>query len=126
MTDTTTLRALEARLESATGAFEKIPDEIHNALGSPCCLCPNAPARDRDEARHLFLRALRGSIDAAVELIEKVLPDWRVTHAYWNSVRAHFTLAKDRAFVDGDAPTPALALCLATVRALIARAEGGE
>lgn len=55
------------------------------------------------------------SIDAARTLIPA---GWRVSHAYWDAERAHFTLTKAVGiYADGDALDPACALSIASLRA---------
>jgi len=65
------------------------------------------------------------SIDAAVSLAERVLPGWR--HAYEKRTNgtclAWADIADDEPAVATTAATPALALVLATLRALQSRGD---
>ena len=123
----TNLRELEKRLEEATGGSEDLNIEIlhvlhdHGGFAREMVVVPNFTA----------------SLDAAVALVERVLPGWYwASHSsqYWDNGRP-----ADKCFLGGvyDASPPeingknfvvhkqtaALALCLALIRALIAKGD---
>ena len=110
MTDRQSLKDLERRLAEAKGPnfeLERLIAEVvdrESALYRP----PNYTA----------------SLDAAVSLVERVLPGCTVDLTIGALSDAQVMDAD--AAIHGnaeDAPTPALALCLACVRALIAQGE---
>jgi hypothetical protein len=107
---------LIARLTAATGPDRALDHAILTAL--------NRASKNGFSTQGLGpLPAYTQSLDAALTLVPE---GWRVTHAYWDDERAHFTLGhvdRDKGWRDGDAPTPALALCIASLRALQARKD---
>ena len=108
MTDT--LRALEKRLAEASGPDADIDYALWTALGGPTRGSPGYP------------NGPTASLDAAVALVERVLPGgyWEVRCNPMASVRV--TGTSDPLFT-AHAKSPALALLLACVRALIAEGE---
>lgn len=107
---------LIARVEALEGPDREVDALIAKTVGRD----------NRQILRHEFGRApvvetiadapphYTASLDAARSLVPH---GWRVTHAYWDHKRAHFTLAKDRQFVHGDGSRPEHALCIAALRA---------
>lgn len=121
MTDLTALTDLIARIKGLKGDDpwdEKLVTLAHRAFSGG----------DAATAIRLHLySALRGSLDAAVAFTEALLPeakklireeakDWVTTH--W---RAVLELPKPPYTMVGDAPTPALALVLAALKAHAAK-----
>lgn len=121
---------LAERLEKATGPDREIDlDLMVLGWGGP---------RERyltDELGRLAFgdqRQFTSSLDAAVALCERVLPGWGVEvlasdrdnwrAAVWPWISSRGT-RDERGFNYSYAPTPALALCLAVVRAKLAEAE---
>ena len=107
----TDLRELEKRLEEATGGSEDLNIEIlhvlhdHGGFAREMVVVPN----------------FTGSLDAAVALVERILPAWiwDVTSTGQAWVMHHETSEQHCA----DAKTPPVALCLALIRALIAKGD---
>lgn len=115
MTDLTTLRDLEKRLEEATG-----PDR---ALGFKLSIALQAPKYDGTAEQWFGNKSdPTRSIDAAIDLVERVLPDaeWFIEGPKPSVVTLHGVDVDEDLHV---AASPALALCLALIRALIARGE---
>jgi hypothetical protein len=92
------------------------------------------PDRDLDAALECAFEAwgripaFTGSIDAALALVERVLPGWGYTiEAAMPGLGVSVHLWPPRPTVDegeeGEGPTPALALILALINALIAQQE---
>jgi hypothetical protein len=119
-----TLQELEKRLSEASGAYQldaPLADAIDRAF----------PLEVEPDIRYMLIQAARGSVDAAIALAERVLPDhrWIVDKdcdrapKYAAQVKARGATWREtsRPFAN----TPALALCLAIVRALIAK-EGKQ
>lgn len=78
---------------------------------------------NRDQKRQIFL-AYNGSLDAAVAFLEAVLPNWRWTVEKTSKNEFTAGLFKGgEGFSVGEADTPARALLLATLEALIERVE---
>lgn len=128
LTDRATLPTLLARLESEPPSRE-LGAELGLALGA--CRYEDEPASKQGGATLRLLVPTSGelvwvnpltSLDAAVELCERIHPD-----AYWEVGRAGNAMIKAGApdgsgvgeVTIGEAPTPALALVIATVKALI-------
>lgn len=131
-----TLDALIARLEKAEDGDRELSCSIAKAVGwrpedgapgsttsSPWAWCPD----------------FTSSIDAALGLVERVLPGWMVVNlCEWDSdilrSRGPWTCTLKKLGTQDDftadkgqcphAPTPALAVCLATLRALKHREQG--
>lgn len=127
----TPIEALIERLEKATGPSREIDLEIGKALDHIDARTVIIGAgdhagtigySDRNQWASVSLPLYTASIDAAVSLCERVLP---------NDHRQHWTVGKWAScyranikpqqsggeMICGDAPTAALALCLATLRA---------
>lgn len=74
------------------------------------------------------------SVDAALSLLELVLPGWTVANIgqddgklWWAELREGFQTSYSRVAISGKRPTPALAVLSATLRAIQAtRSEEGE
>ena len=95
-----TREKLIAWLEAATRQDRAIDGAVHDMMPKPKVVEP--------------LR-YTSSIDAALTLVPA---GWHVSHAYWGASRAHFNLTKEMGvFAEGRAPTPALALCIAALKA---------
>jgi hypothetical protein len=78
----------------------------------------------------LVIHAWRGSLDAAKELHEAVVPEWRVTHAFGliSGEMATFNLThneKISTYVSGKSVNPARAWLIAIIEALIATSLQG-
>lgn len=108
----TDLRELEKRLETATGPNEWLDAAIDHAL-NPGNTVGAAP--------------VSASLDAAVALVERVLPGWgyfirrdeegiNASLLYPNALRVSPGCGQHKS-------SPALALCLALIRALIAKGD---
>lgn len=85
--------------------------------------------------RQWALRASEGSLDAAVTLLEVLLPGWDWclnSRHYWEKSEGPLALIKtgqpgvDLKVVDAKGSTPARALLLAALRAKLAEAESGQ
>lgn len=71
-------------------------------------------------------RAMSGSVDAALAFLAAVLPGWQamiVTHAAWADIWKRGDTETTNRPIRGRAETPARALLLATLNALIADAD---
>lgn len=116
----TDLRELEKRLEEATGPSQTLDRQINDTLGLPPIGYPR----------------FTSSLDAAVALVERVLPGWewerKCETNRWKFVRLigpefhkyEFMGPHNKhctAWTFGE--TPPLALCLALIRALIAKGD---
>lgn len=117
----TDIGALVKRVEAATGPDAFLDAHIRAALDMPATLpvtteCPNYTA----------------SIDAALSLVERVLPGYGL-ELYWGTVGAAACLASDATYSQhwsgSRCPTPALAILGALLTALKSKqaqdAEGG-
>lgn len=113
----TALRSLADRLEQATGRDWKLDDSIQIAFDTFDISNPT------------------DSIGSALALVERLLPGWgwRVgSHdddhsqewAWADVLPPQWDGSDDPPYADAHAPTPALAILLALVTALIAKAEG--
>lgn len=74
----------------------------------------------------LFVRALQGSLDAAIALTERLLPGyvWSISDGDEHGPNA-FVHHRDNKMPVGDmAATPAIALLIATLKALATKEEG--
>lgn len=147
------LEELRDRLKAATGADCKIDDDIatlilgwryvekysHDDEGER--VLDIAEWRDEKDQYAMCPDAYTASLDAAVALAERVLPGWQCVIAGPWVYAQHYEKAGqkvwDAGIVDGDnsyqdlidddlsnGATPALALCLAIVRALIVKEQG--
>ena len=137
-----TLRALLARVEAATGPDRKIDAAIAVTIdgGPKSFTSDDAPDRTRGsygagiwftdaDNYHVLSKTVRcaalitASIDAAVALIERVLPEW-----IWDvtSTGTSWIMAGDESdlHVPAKGATPALAILAAIFRALIHIEEG--
>jgi len=120
---------LVERLEKATGPDREIDAAIRAQLGI-----------SEGYHAHEFYTA---SLDAALALVERVLPGWRVQFWQQRSGSWHVRLIRDAHYAlvttededrtrDGDneiagaRSTPALALCLAALKALAQGNEGSD
>ena len=119
MTNLNALRDLEKRLAEAKGADVNIDRDIHylgNDGHGPGWLACDKP-RYTD------------SLDAAIALVERVLPNpdwfWRVSTINGGAQARIYDMRDDDPEKEfyGSGKNPALALCLAVVRALIAQGE---
>ena len=137
MTTRSELEALLERLEMATGdskpfQLDMLACDLHAALVAQI---PKGFARGSASGRYLIAHAGKGgvwaeevppyltSIDAAVALIGRVNPAWTWSGGS-TAEGAWAVINMDRAAIaDTDAPTPALALCKALVRAKLAEIQ---
>lgn len=135
---TTNLHALLERLEDATGPDRELDALIALALDGAVGIVrasaegrPNEPFLTQSaDGEEDALEGYTASVDAALALVERVLPGWRVA---LNSDPHRVPLWSAQLKKSGDdwklhgetAPIPALALCIAVVRAEIALREGG-
>lgn len=140
--DLAILRNLLARLETAAGPLDSETACRLHALGAGRFMhYLNSTVADGGGVEHVYevdaawrIRRVEErdlpdrSLDAAVALMERVLPGWSFLMA-WNGQRSianvHVApLGTNQLWARaGEGSTPALALCTALVRALIARAE---
>lgn len=125
MTVSTALKELEKRLSEASGAYEEIDRPLAEAIDRAF------PFETDPGTRYLIIQAVRGSLDAAVSLCERVLPGsgWLVGRGrltpseplFGATVYATDMADEPEELGGAEGPSPALALCLAAVRALIAK-----
>ena len=121
---TADLSALIARLEAAEAGSHELDKVVAVACGSTI----NVWAETAADGTFLgSVRPVTTSLDAAIALAERVLPGWavevsrinagtsRCTANIWMPSQRGAQLGSGRVFVD--ASTPALALCIATLRA---------
>ena len=139
MTDLATLRSLRERVIAATGADREIdtvvwltltPGVTRRKTHVPHWKRPYDIDETRDETGLLIVvPAYTASLDAAVALVERCLPDavWKVMTDYGDLRRATvFRTCDGVGHSQEDAETPPLALLAALLSALIARAERGD
>lgn len=128
----TDLSSLIERLQKAEKPRRDLDVEIMNAVD------PRSPDEKRlfggkvypvawgsvgqicDQIRY-FVEApfLTSSIDAAVALAERVLPNWQINLSIFHDSLAEASFGNREApHARSQAPKPALAICLATLRAL--------
>lgn len=134
------LTELIARLEAATGP-DRVLDRDLYALLEDAELRPWRPgarkcwwyARGSDRVLQCSdgTALYTASIDAALALVERVLPGWLVSIMIGHGkavahVRDKSILAPDKIEGDGYAVTPALAVLLALLRAVEAEKDGGR
>lgn len=116
------LRAIEARLERATGEQDyELVRKISEALGVPCVLVSDGSGKFVNGTAWLT------SIDAADALRRRVLPkSWRRScSTLWDGQSCSAEVRTEAPGTSwGTAPIESLAILLATIRALIAREEG--
>ena len=117
----TDLRELEKRLEALEDCSEQIDAKTAEAIDRAF------PFETEPDARYELISAVRGSLDAAVALVERVLPGWgyfirkdeegiNASLLYPNALRVSPGCGQHKS-------SPALALCLALIRALIAKGD---
>lgn len=116
MTDLESLRGLEKRLAEASGPSLDLDKEIFLTV-------------DDGFGARVTGHTYTASLDAAVALEERVLPGWRIFFTYTPGKVCQLRLidttgpepddGEDWPHVKGMSTHPALALCLAIVRALI-------
>lgn len=141
------LKALLERVEKAEGPDRELDAAIYNALYTDNYR-PHAfhsfeqkfhavhryhdgwlVGKDNSDEWAENLPKFTASIDAAVALVEKMLPGWAWgVHVNPRAVGGFLAHVTERSPIRpmpniGAAPTPALALCAALLRALIAKAE---
>jgi hypothetical protein len=134
----TDLSSLIERLEKATGPSRDLDVEIMNALdprssdekrlfgGKLYQASWGAVGQLCDHIRY-FVEAPfpTSSIDAAVSLAERVSPNWQINLSIFHDTLAEASFGNREApHARSKAPKPALAICLATLRAL--QSKGGE
>ena len=126
MTDGVDLRSLLERVQKAQGPDPFLDKELIVGFD----LRDDAMWVQWSDGRNWVARPVTGSIDAATQLVSKLLPDygWGVHVLIPGRFRAQVT---ERSPIRpmpniGDAPTPELALCTALLKALIAKAEAEE
>lgn len=110
--DLKALRGLEKRLAEAKGPSNELDWDIHEMFG--------------DGATVAAVSRYTSSLDAAIALVERVLPDWHASiqgvNLAW-SARLNPTAYGKVGDSFANHSSPALALCLALVRALISQGE---
>lgn len=119
------LQALLARVEAATGPDRALSNAIRAALFPP-------KAEVIEHEGHLvtlpagwgsgFEPDLTGSLDAALALVERVLPGWELeltSEFRDDAVIWRVMLGDPLRGMDGESSTPALALLAALLRALV-------
>lgn len=142
----TSLQALAERLEKATGPSRELDAALHVALVKPeqypddlryfrlpsasmdhmdMCAPGTYWLKQRSGASLQTAPTYSASLDAAIALCERVLPDnmrWSISNAAVKPRANVFPLSPTRPIMGpySSAATPALALCLAIVRARIA------
>jgi hypothetical protein len=106
-------RELERKLSEATGPSRELDQEFSDLLPGASCVNSGADYYTR-------------SLDAAVSFAEAMLPDcqWTLKKQHGLSTAAVFKFVQYHGEALNLKSCPAIALCLATIRALIAR--GGE
>ncbi len=99
------IQSLLTALEASDGSYDpKLCDALHELLPEPKCVQP---------PNYL------ASIDAAVTLV----PEWWMTSLTWSADIAECLLCDDRvnpvrhSDITSEAPTPAIALCIAALKA---------
>lgn len=112
MTDATAVAALIEKVEGLKGPCDW---DIHQ----------NQVFTDNDQL-WLFTEAVKGSLDATVRFVEEVLPGWEVMLSF-GQMPAGAVVSNFKADIrhGADAPTPALALVLAALRALASQQPKG-
>lgn len=114
MTSPASIAALRERVEKAEGPDRKLGRQIAEALGS---------ATDHFSGE---FDGCTESLDAALALVERVLPDHspgvgqNVHHKYWHAYVQRISERDAAPYFSGeaDAPTPALALLAAMLKAM--------
>lgn len=126
------LRELERRLSEAKGCYESVDAALAKAIDAAF------PFETDPDARYELISAVSGSLDAAIALVERVLPGAEVTLRmgsksadgrpldatarlalpFQGSFGLMFRYQPEECHAD-----VILALCLATIRALIAKDE---
>lgn len=125
---TADLSALIARLEAAEAGSRELGHEVLMALGwrrsvvghfygplyqwSSPDFSPHLISGDEDKLPNPVL-----SLDAALALAESVLPGWPVGMWTTKQYAVGSVLREDGGAFDATSPTPALALCIAILRA---------
>ncbi|TPJ70498.1 MULTISPECIES: hypothetical protein [unclassified Mesorhizobium] len=113
------LTELIGRLEKLTGPDAHLDIEIWEAIGG----WPSREYRSVDYPR-LYGTPLTGSIDAAVALVERLLPGWNwLVHTSGGGAFEACLYSPDHNEHSGReiekmGPTPAIALCIALLKAL--------
>lgn len=146
----TNLKELEAKLVAATGPSRELDGAIWMALENDVAMeqCSFKGMKyaghihtAAEKKSHIKLASARSSpeftfsIDAAVSLCARVLPKWQIDSigqadkSFWFAVLRdghpeNFSL--ERPISEHTHPNAALALCLAIIRALIAKEKSGE
>lgn len=109
------------RVERATGADRELDAELAWALLDQDWSSGPERAVSEPLSRILLLPAYTGSVDDALALIERVRPGWDYRVERNGSLHSA-AVWKSGTYIGGygaeDAPTPALALCLALLRAM--------
>jgi hypothetical protein len=116
MTDLDLLQPLAERLEKAAGPDRELDLAIARALvPDVICLRHDEEIGTNEPFTHW---EFTGSIDDAARLCDRLLPDikWCVESGGWAAIGNRMSETST-----ADAATPALALCLALIRALIER-----
>lgn len=135
------VEGLVEKLEAAEVGNVSLDREVFAAAGYrvgffPMDSCPYWVNDDRpDEVFPTDRECLTTSLDAALALAERVLPDlfWDLScHAIISGERQHHaevfpdTAVVEKAGFYGHAPTPALALCIAILKARLSLTLEGE
>lgn len=138
-----TLKALEARLVEAKGPARKLDASIHVAVIGPVDFSSEINPQPVDLGDGNYVPLYTSSLDAAVALVEKVLGDkWTIARIIFNqndnrtwhaelregylTSYSSVVLAGGYTRYNSGLPNGALALCLALVRALIAKEEAEQ
>lgn len=124
----TSLQALAERLEKADGPDRELDAAIMHAFDSSAVYYVGVAADGSNRVLDIYPHGtppLSASLDAAIALCERVLPDnmrWSISNAAVKPRANVFPLSPTRPIMGpySSAATPALALCLAIVRARIA------
>lgn len=116
-TNSADLSSLIERLEKADGPDDALDRDILKALGARLAWDWTWGAWFGDE--RFYATNLTASLDAALALCERALPDWDIDLGKVGGEWFATVLPQDGTDIDGEqAPSPALALCLALLRAL--------
>jgi len=119
MTDRQTLSDLLEKVRACEGADREVDRLIVEAFGTKPSGIPVC-------ANILGIGAFTSSVDAALALVERVLPGWWWAVGQYSGGAASANVSRDgkRHGPDVMAPTPALALLAALLTALLAEEAG--
>lgn len=129
----TDLSSLIERLEKATGPnyalevdiFKFFNPEYSDYIKGRGGLVHRNDGEDQRVLSNVRPPNVTASIDAAVALAERVLPNWQINLSIFHDTLAEASFGNREApHARSQAPKPALAICLATLRALQSKGPG--